>query len=155
MFFDQSHPNAQKIHTWKPKAHSNKTIFFKEIKKNTHPLRQLLPTTVNTFSDFISNNLIISESYYQMILQHTFSEFISNNTHITDTFRYLLPINTAHFFRVYIKQYWYKQFSDSSFQTIVKTFFRVYITQHWHFQTVTNKQYWLIQSSYKTVFTLS
>ena len=47
---------------------------------------------------------------------------------------------------------------------MVKTFFRVHITQYhtihnitqwWHFQRVTNKEYWLIEKPYQTVFTLS
>ena len=91
--------------------------------------------------------LILSWSYSQTIL-HTFP----------DIRQYW------HFQRVTGKQYYtlfqslYQAiltFSESSFQTIVKSFSRIHITQQWHFQRVTAKQYWLIQDSYQTVFTLS
>ena len=58
------------------KAYSSKTFDQKD--KKVFTFRQLLSTIVNTFSDFISNNI--------------------------DNFSESQPNDTAHFFRVHIKQ---------------------------------------------------
>ena len=77
LLFNQSHPNGQKIHAWKPKAYSNETFDQKNKKVFT-----------------------LSDSYYQIV--NSFSGFISSNI---DNFRELLPNDTTHFFRAHIKQY--------------------------------------------------
>ena len=47
-------------------------------------------------------------------------------------------------------------FSGIYWQKILYTSgFHIIITRYWHFQRVNTKQYWLIQSSYQTVFILS
>ena len=105
--FNQSHPNGQKIHAWKPKAYSNKTFCQKNKKKYSH-FQTITTNNSKHVSDFISNNtdsfmellpnntthfsrhqtiLTFSESYWQTIL-HTLPEFISSNT---DIFREFLP----------------------------------------------------------------
>ena len=90
---------------------------------------------------------VIPKQYYTLFQK-------SSNTEI---FRELLANNTTHFSRVDIKQYWHFQRVPSKLNYSRKFFQSSYHTIL-HFQRVkrvTTKQYWLIWSSYETVFTLS
>ena len=142
--------------------------------KSINTFRHLLPTVVNTFSGFISNNidtthfqtkwyytlfqssynkkLTLSESYYQRRV-NAFSEFISD---AANTFRELLPNNATHFFRD-IKQYWqFQRVTGLANNTI--HFYKASIKQYWHFQRVPSKLNYnknFFQSSCYTILTLS
>ena len=88
--------------------------------------------------------------------------------------RELLPNNTTHFSKAYIKHYWHFQgVTDKQYQTLLQSSCQttlIFSKSYWQailhtFQElpsnktdifrVTTKQYWLIQSSCQTVFTLS
>ena len=102
----------------------------------------------NNFQSSYQTLLAIWWSYSQTIL-HVFLD-IRQYRHfqrVTGKQYYTL-------FQSYIKQYWHFQ-SFPSWLNDSKNFFRIHITQQWRFQRITTKQYWLIQSSHQTVFTLS
>ena len=122
---------------------------FSEFTSNITDISKELLLNNNVHFSRHQTVLTFPESYWQKIL-HTFPEFTANKT---DIFRELLailhtfpelPSNNTGIFRDLLAK-----------NTIHFSGFHIIITRYWHFQRVNTKQYWLIQSSYQTVFILS
>ena len=75
-----------------------KVIKHLTVEKSIHSFRQLLLLIVNTFSDFISNNI---DNFRELITNYT--THFNDTTSDTHTFRELLPNKSKHIFRVHIK----------------------------------------------------